>query len=152
MYYLDDLRKQGVEFSYFSLDWLPKFPPDFMKRPRGKRAKLGESSGSRPPVPLAGSSSKSVPLPPSIKVKPISSSIPQPSPIYTNSETPPSTTRPSNQPSQKFNLATTSLPISEVEIPNETTSPSSSSSPKSPPYYTLSSDTELSDPHSPTLA
>ncbi|XP_050875791.1 eukaryotic translation initiation factor 4 gamma-like [Lathyrus oleraceus] len=35
---------------------------------------------------------------------------------------------------------------------NETTSPSSSSSPESPPYYTLSSDTEPSDPHSPILA
>ncbi|XP_050890931.1 eukaryotic translation initiation factor 4 gamma-like [Lathyrus oleraceus] len=35
---------------------------------------------------------------------------------------------------------------------NETTSPSSSSSPESPPYYNLSSDTKPSDPHSPTLA
>ncbi|XP_050876515.1 extensin-like [Lathyrus oleraceus] len=160
MYYLDDLRKQGVEFSDFSLDWLPEFPPDFMKRPRepsekakqAKRAKLGESFGSRPPVPLVGSSGKSVFLPPSIQVKPIASSIPQPSPIYTNSETPPSTTKPSNQPSQKFNLATTSQPISEVEMLNETTSPSPSSSPESPPYYTHSSDTEPSDPQSPTLA
>ncbi|XP_050915265.1 extensin-like [Lathyrus oleraceus] len=160
MYYLDDLRQQGVEFSDFSLDWLPEFPPDFIKRTRepsekakqAKREKLGESSGARPPVPLAGSSGKFVPLPPSVKVKPIASSIPQPSPIYTKSETPPSTSRPSNQPSQKFNLATTSLPISEAEMLNETTSPSSSSSPESPPYYTLLSDTEPSDPHSPTLA
>ncbi|XP_050909403.1 eukaryotic translation initiation factor 4 gamma-like [Lathyrus oleraceus] len=156
MYYLDDLRKQGVEFS----DWLPQFPLDFMKRPQepsekakqAKKAKLGEYFGSRPPVPLTGSSGKSVSLPPSVQVKPVASSIPQPTPIYTNSKTPPSTTRPSNQPSQKFNLATTSLPISEAERLNKTTSPSSSSSPKSPPYYTLSSDTEPSDPHSPTLA
>ncbi|XP_050918891.1 uncharacterized protein LOC127136372 [Lathyrus oleraceus] len=35
---------------------------------------------------------------------------------------------------------------------NETTSPSSSPSPQSPPYYDLSSDTEPSDPHSLTLA
>ncbi|XP_050909072.1 extensin-like [Lathyrus oleraceus] len=35
---------------------------------------------------------------------------------------------------------------------NETTSPSSSPSPQSPPYYELSSDTEPSDPQSPTLA
>ncbi|XP_050877493.1 proline-rich receptor-like protein kinase PERK2 [Lathyrus oleraceus] len=160
MYYLYDLRKQGVLFSDFSLDWLPECPPDFMKRPREpsekakqeKKAKLGESSGSRPPVPLTGSFGKSVSLPPSVQVKPIASSIPQPTPIYTNSETPPSTTRPSNQPSQKFNLATTSLPISEAKMLNETTSPSSSSSPESPPYYNLSSDTEPSDPHSPTLA
>ncbi|XP_050919827.1 extensin-like [Lathyrus oleraceus] len=160
MYYLDDLRKQGVDILDFTLDWLPEFPPDFMNRTRepyektkqAKRAKLGESSGSRPPVPLVGSPGKSVPLPPSVIIKPISSSIPQPSPIYTNSETPPSTSRPSNQPSQKFNLATISLPISEAEILNETTSPSSSSSPEFPPYYTLSSDTEPSDPRSPTLA
>ncbi|XP_050889197.1 flocculation protein FLO11-like [Lathyrus oleraceus] len=160
MYYLDDLRKQGVEFSEFNLDWLPERPPNFMKRPRGpsekakqaKKAKLGESSGSRPPVPLTGSSGKFVFLPPSVQIKPIASSIPQPTPIYTNSETPPSTTRPSKQPSQKFNLATTSLPLSEAEMLNETTSPSSSSSPESPPYYNLSSDTESSDPHSPTLA
>ncbi|XP_050897209.1 extensin-like [Lathyrus oleraceus] len=160
MYYLDDLRKQGVDISDFTLDWLPEFPLDFMKRTRepsekikqAKRAKLGESSGPRPPVPLVGSLGKFVPLPPSVIIKPISSSIPQPSPIYTNSETPPSTSRPSNQPSQKFNLATTSLPISEAEMLNETTSPSSSSSSESPPYYTLSSDTEPSDPHSLTLA
>ncbi|XP_050890753.1 proline-rich receptor-like protein kinase PERK10 [Lathyrus oleraceus] len=160
MYYLDDLRKQGVDISDFTLYWLPEFPPDFMKRTREpsektkqkKRAKLGESSGSRPPVPMIGSPGKSVPLPPSVIIKAIAFSIPQPSPIYTNSETPPSTSRPSNQPSQKFNLATISLPISEAEMLNETTSPSSSSSPESPPYYTLSSDTEPSDPHSPTLA
>ncbi|XP_050874902.1 proline-rich receptor-like protein kinase PERK9 [Lathyrus oleraceus] len=160
MYYLDDLRKQGVDISDFSLDWMPEFPPDFMKRPQEpsekekqeKRAKLGEPSGSRPPVPLVGSPSKSVPLPPSVKIKPVSSSLPQPSPIYTTSETPPSTSRPSNQPSKKFNLAATSLPVSEAEMLNETTSPSSSPSPQSPPYYTLSSDTEPSDPHSPTLA
>ncbi|XP_050908981.1 leucine-rich repeat extensin-like protein 1 [Lathyrus oleraceus] len=160
MYYLDDLRKQGVDISDFTLDWLPEFPPDFMKRTRepsekakqAKREKLGEPSGSRPPTPLVGSPGKSVPLPPSVKIKQVVSSLPQPSPIYITSETPPSTSRPSNQPSQKFNLATTSLPISEAEMLNETTSPSSSPSPEYPPYYTLSSDTEPSDPHSPTLA
>ncbi|XP_050896109.1 uncharacterized protein LOC127102823 [Lathyrus oleraceus] len=133
---------------------------DFMKRTRepsekekqAKRAKLGEPSGSRPSLPLVGSPGKSVPLPPSVKIKPVVSSLSQPSPIYTTSETPPSISRPSNQPSQKFNLATKSLPVSEAEMLNETTSPSSSPSPQSPPYYTLSSDTEPSDPHSPTLA
>ncbi|XP_050916493.1 uncharacterized protein LOC127131621 [Lathyrus oleraceus] len=159
-YYLEDLRKQGVDISDFSLDWLPEFLPDFMKRTRepsektkqAKRAKLGEPSGSRPPVPLVGSLSKFVPLPPSVKIKPVASLLPQPSSIYTTSETPPSTSRPSNQPSQKFNLATISLPVSEVEMLNETTSPSSSPSLQSPPYYSLSSDTEPPDPHSPTLA
>ncbi|XP_050915522.1 vegetative cell wall protein gp1-like [Lathyrus oleraceus] len=160
MYYLDDLRKQRVDISDFTLDWLPEFPPDFIKRTQepskktkqAKRAKLGEPSGSRPPVPLVGSPGKSVPLPPSVKIKPVVSSLPQPSPIYTTSETPPSTSRPSNQPSQKFNLTTTSLPVSKAEMLNETTSPSSSPSPQSPSYYTLSSDTEPSDPHSLTLA
>jgi hypothetical protein len=28
-YYLEDLHKQGVDISDFSLDWLPEFPPDF---------------------------------------------------------------------------------------------------------------------------
>ncbi|XP_050896202.1 uncharacterized protein LOC127102929 [Lathyrus oleraceus] len=42
--------------------------------------------------------------------------------------------------------------VKEAEMLNETTSPSSSPSPQSPPYYNLSSDTEPFDPHSPTLA
>ncbi|XP_050915930.1 extensin-like [Lathyrus oleraceus] len=159
-YYLEDMHKQGVDISDFSLDWLPEFPPDFQKRTRepskktkqAKKAKLGEPSGSRPPVPLVGSPGKSVSLPPSVKIEPIASLLPQPSPRYTTSDTPPSTSRPSNLPSQKFNLATTTLPISEAEMLNETTSPSSSPSPQSPPYYNLSSDTKPSDPHSPTLA
>ncbi|XP_050890083.1 extensin-like [Lathyrus oleraceus] len=131
-----------------------------MKRPRGpfekekqaKKARLGESSGSRPPAPLPGPSGKSVSLAPSVQTHHIASSIPQPTLIYTNSETPPSTTRTSHQPSQKFNLSTTTLPVFEEEMLNETTSPSSSSSPESPPYYNISTDTEHSDPPSPTLA
>ncbi|XP_050895821.1 uncharacterized protein LOC127102498 [Lathyrus oleraceus] len=160
LYYLDDLRKQGVDISGFNISQLPDEPPNFMKRPRGpsekakqtKKAKLGESSGSRPPVPLTGSSGKSISLAPSVQLHHIASSIPQPTPIYTSSETSPSTTRPSNHPSQKFNLATTTLPVSEAEMLNKTTSPSSSSSPESPPYYNISTDTEPSDPPSPTLA
>ncbi|XP_050919718.1 lysine-rich arabinogalactan protein 19-like [Lathyrus oleraceus] len=113
---------------------------------------MGETSGSRPPVPLVGSPGKSVSLPPFVKIKLVASSLPQSNPIYTTTDTPPSTTRPSNLPSQKFNLATTNLPVSKAEMLNETTSPSSSPSPKSPPYYNLSSDPEPSDPHSPTLA
>ncbi|XP_050877267.1 proline-rich receptor-like protein kinase PERK10 [Lathyrus oleraceus] len=118
---------------------------------KSKKAKLGETSRSRPPVPLADSPSNSLPPSRSIKLKPIASSLPQTTPIYTQSETPPSTTRPSNLPSLKFNLATTTLPISEAEMLNETTSPSSSL-PSSPPYYILSSDNEPSDPQSLTLA
>ncbi|XP_050898372.1 flocculation protein FLO11-like [Lathyrus oleraceus] len=160
LYYLDDLRKQGVDISDFNISQLLDEPPNFMKRPRGpsekakqaKKANLGESSGSRPPAPLTGPSGKSVFLAPSIQIHHIASSIPQPTPIYTNSETPPSTTRTSNQPSQKFNLATTTLPVSEAKMLNKITSPSSYSSPESPPYYNISTDTEPSDPPSPTLA
>ncbi|XP_050889284.1 extensin-like [Lathyrus oleraceus] len=122
------------------------------KTKQAKKAMLGETSGSRPPIPLVGSPGKSVSLPPSLKIKLIASSLPQTNPIYTTADTPPSTTRFSNLPSQKFNLATTTLPVSETEMLNETTSPSSSPSPQSPPYYELSSDTKPSDPHSPTLA
>ncbi|XP_050899633.1 lysine-rich arabinogalactan protein 19-like [Lathyrus oleraceus] len=149
-----------MDISEFSVDWLPEHPPNFMKRMRepseksnkAKKVKLGESSGSRPPVPLANSPSKYIPLSRSVKLQPIASSLPQTTPIYTSSETPPTTTRTSNPPSLKFNLATTTLPISEAEMLNETTFPSSSSSPQSPPYYVLSSDNEPSDPQSPTLA
>ncbi|XP_050889103.1 extensin-like [Lathyrus oleraceus] len=144
LYYLDDLKRQGVDISDFNISQLPDKPPNFMKHPRGpsekakqaKKARLGESSGSRPPAPLTGPFGKSVSLTPSAQTHPISSSIPQPTPIYTNSETPPSTTRTSHQPSQKFNLATTTLPVSEAEMLNETISPSSSSSPESPPTTT----------------
>ncbi|XP_050890610.1 uncharacterized protein LOC127096027 [Lathyrus oleraceus] len=157
--YLKDLASQWVDISEFSMDWLPKHPPNFMKRMRepsekskkDKKAKLGDASGSRHPVPLDDSPSKSLPPSRSVKLKPIAYSLSQTTPIYTQSETPPSTTRTSNPPSLKFNLATTTLPVSEAEMLNETTSPSSSS-PSSPPYYILSSYNEPSDPQSPTLA
>ncbi|XP_050877508.1 extensin-like [Lathyrus oleraceus] len=116
------------------------------KSKKAKKAKLEETSGSRPPVPLADSPSKSIPPSRSVKLKLITSSLPQTTPIYTSSEIPPSTTRTSNPLSLKFNLATTTLPVSEAEMLNETTSPSSSS-PSSPPYYILSSDNEPSDQH-----
>lgn len=159
-YYLQDLANQGVDISEFSVDWLPEHPPNFMKRmqdpskksKKEKKTKPGESSGLRPPVPLADSPCKYIPLSYSIKLKPIASSLPQTTLTYTSSETPPSTTRTSNPPSLKFNLATTTLPISEAEMLNETTSPSSSSSPQSPPYYVLSSNNEPSDPQSSTLS
>ncbi|XP_050890628.1 uncharacterized protein LOC127096043 [Lathyrus oleraceus] len=158
-HYLNDLASQWVDISEFSMDWVPEHPPNFMKRMREpsekskkeKKAKLGETFGSRPSVPLANSPSKFMPSSRSIKLKPIASSLPQNTPIYTRSETPSSTTRTSNPPSLKFNLATTTLPVSKAEMLKETTSPSSSS-PSSPPYYILSSDNEPSDPQSPTLA
>ncbi|XP_050916309.1 uncharacterized protein LOC127131430 [Lathyrus oleraceus] len=115
------------------------------KSKKAKKAKLGETSGPRPPVPLADSPSKSLPPSRSVKLKPIASSLPETTPIYTQSETPPSTTRSSNLTSLKFNLATTTLPVSEAERLNGTTSPSSST-PSSPPYYILSSDNEPCDP------
>ncbi|XP_050876845.1 extensin-like [Lathyrus oleraceus] len=149
--------KEGVDISDFNLSDLPDKPPNFMKHPRGpsekarqaKKARLGDSSGSRPPAPLHGPSGKSVSLAPSAQTHPIASSIPQPTPIYTHSETPPSTTKTSHQPSQKFNLATTTLPLSDAEMLNETTSSSSS---RITPYFNISSDTEHFDPSSPTLA
>ncbi|XP_050915503.1 uncharacterized protein LOC127130560 [Lathyrus oleraceus] len=150
------------------MDWLPEHPPNFMKRQRepyekskkAKKAKLWEPSVSRPPVPLIESPSKSLsPHSPSVHLKKIVSSLPQTSPIYTQFEPSPSTTKPSETPSsnlsspplQKFNLTTTTLPISEAEMFNELTSPPSST-PSSPPYYTIFSDSEPSDPQSPTLA
>ncbi|XP_050876853.1 uncharacterized protein LOC127080580 [Lathyrus oleraceus] len=59
-HYLQDLANQGVDISEFSVDWLSKRPPNFMKRQRepsgkskkAKKAKLEETSGSRPLVPL----------------------------------------------------------------------------------------------------
>ncbi|XP_050889703.1 eukaryotic translation initiation factor 4 gamma-like [Lathyrus oleraceus] len=88
----------------------------------------------------------------------IASSLPQTTPIYTQYEPQPSTTKPSDTPTpnppspsfQKFNLSTTTLPVSEVEMLNEPISPISSP-PSSPSYYILSSDSEPSDHQSLTL-
>ncbi|XP_050889658.1 extensin-like [Lathyrus oleraceus] len=167
-HYLQDLASQGVDISYFSMDWLPEHPPNFMKRQRepskkykkANKENLGEPSISRPLVPLIESPSKS--LPPhsrSVNLKQIASSLPQTTPIYTQSEPPPSTTKPSdtpisNPPSpsfQKFNISTITLLVSEVEMLNEPIS-AISSTPSSPPYYILSSDSEPFDPQSPILA
>ncbi|XP_050915621.1 uncharacterized protein LOC127130697 [Lathyrus oleraceus] len=86
----------------------------------------------------------------------LSSFLPQPSPIYTQSEPTTSTTNPSdthtsNPPSpplQKFNLTTTILPISEAQLFNEPISPPSST-PSSPPYFNISFDSEQSEPSDP---
>ena len=155
LHYLQRLKDEGVDISDFRLSELPDKAPNFVRHKRGpsektsqaKKAKLGESSETRPPTPLHESSGKSAS--PAPFVQQLASSIPPPTPLYTPSETPPSTTR-TSQPLPKFNLANTSLPISEAEQMNETTS--SSSAPESPPYCIISSDTEFSDPASPTLA
>lgn len=145
-HYLQDLASQGVNISEFSVDWLLEHPPNFMKRQRKpfgkfKKEKLGETFASRPPVPLIESPSKSLPPSRSVNLKQISSSLPQTTLIYTHSETPPSTTKPSDTPTsnppspplQKFNLSTTILPVSEIEMLNESISPTSST-PSTPPY------------------
>lgn len=130
---------------------------------KAKKAKLGEPSVSRPHVPLISSSespSKSLPPnSPSFHLRQLASSLPQTSPIYTHSEPSLSTTKPSkipisNSPSpplQKFNLTTTTFPISKAERLNELISPPSSTH-SSPSYYNISFDTEPSDPQSPTIA
>ncbi|XP_050896602.1 uncharacterized protein LOC127103379 [Lathyrus oleraceus] len=167
-HYLKDLASQGVDILEFFVDWLLEHPPNFMKRQRepydkskkAKKANLGETFVSRPSVPLIESPSKS--LPPhsrSVNLKQIAYSFPQTTPIYTQSEPQPSTTKPfetptpnqSSPPFQKSNLSTTTLPVSEAKMLNEPISPISST-PSSPPYYILSSDSEPSDPKSPTLA
>ncbi|KAI5387729.1 hypothetical protein KIW84_073720 [Lathyrus oleraceus] len=156
LHYMQRLKDEGVDISDFRLDDMLDSESDFVKFKRGpsekksskaKKARLGETSESRPSAPLQETSGMSAPAIPS--EPPLVSSIPLPAPIYTSSETPPSTTR-TSQPLPKFNLAHTSLPLSEAEELNQTTS--SSSTPESPPYLILSSDPEPSDPASPTLA
>lgn len=111
--YLLDLANQGVDISDFSVDWLLEHPPNFMKRIRKpserkskkKAEKLGGTSVSRPPVPLVFSSSPSKYLPfdsPSLHLRQLSSSLPQPSPIYTHSEPTTSTTNPSETPTSNL--------------------------------------------------
>ncbi|XP_050919527.1 vegetative cell wall protein gp1-like [Lathyrus oleraceus] len=125
----------------------------FPRKTSSKKEKLGETSGSRPPVPLTDSPSKSLPPCRFVNLKQIASSLPQTTHIYTQYENPPSTIKPSNTPTsnptssplEKFNHSTTTLPVSIAEMLNKTTSPSSST-PSSPPYYVLSSDSEPSDP------
>ncbi|XP_050908947.1 uncharacterized protein LOC127122692 [Lathyrus oleraceus] len=174
-YYLQDLASQGVNIFEFSVDWLPEQPPNFMKRKRGppekskkkKTLKLREPFVTRSVVPLDSSaSSKSYPskAPLNYNLNQISSYLPQPLPTYSPSEPTISIQTPSkphisdtNTPSahvQKFNLETITLPLSEVRYLNESISPPSST-PSSPIYYEISSDseqTEIHDHSSPTLA
>ncbi|XP_050919606.1 uncharacterized protein LOC127137164 [Lathyrus oleraceus] len=167
-HYLQDLANQGVYISDFLVDWLPEHPPNFKKRQRepsektkkAKKTKLGEAFVSRPPVHLVSSPSKSPPpVSSTFHLRKFSSSLPQPSPIYTHSEPTTSTVTPSETPTsnppspplQKLNLTTTTLPISEAQLFNELISPRSST-PSSPPYYNISSNSDESDFQSPTLA
>ncbi|XP_050920400.1 uncharacterized protein LOC127138038 [Lathyrus oleraceus] len=141
-HYLQDLESQRVDLSEFCVDWLPERPPNFMKRQRepsrkskkAKKAKLGETYGSRPLVPLTDSPSKFPPPSRSVKLKPLAYSLPQTTPIYTQSKTPPSTTKPSKPPSLKFNLSTTTLPVSKQPPqpePEATTPPPEQQNPPS---------------------
>ncbi|KAI5384283.1 hypothetical protein KIW84_071335 [Lathyrus oleraceus] len=142
LFYMQRLKDEGVDISDFRLDDCLDSEEDFVRFKRGpsekksskaKKARLGETSGTRSPAPLQVTTGKSAPSIPSEHLMASSNPLPTP-PIYTSSETPPSTTR-TSQPLPNFNLAHT------------TTSSSSSSAPESPPYLTLSS-----DPNSPTLA
>ena len=154
------------------MDWLPEHPPNFMKRMREpserkskkKTQKLGEPFVSRPPVPLVSSSpSNSQPYEsPTLHLRQLSSSLHQPSLIYTHSEpttsfsnpSEPHNSNPPSPPLQPFNLTTTTLPVSKDLLLNEPISPPSST-PSSPPYYDISSDSdhpETTNPPSPTLA
>lgn len=95
---------------------------------------MGEPSVTKLPVPLVSSSpSKSVSSDTLLhsQLKQLSSSSPQPSPIYTHSEPTTSTinpskshtSNPSSPPLQHFNLTITTLSISEALLFNEPISP-----------------------------
>lgn len=117
------------------------------------------------PLDSSASSKSHLPETPlSSILKQISSSLPQPSSTYTPyeptisiptpSEPHNSETNPSSPPLQQFDLTTATLPIFEALLLIEPISPPSST-PSSPLYYDLSSDTnqtDIPDPSSPTLA
>ncbi|XP_050919686.1 uncharacterized protein LOC127137255 [Lathyrus oleraceus] len=136
---------------------------DPSKRKSKKKAqKLRETYVSRPHVPLVSTSSPSKSQPsdsPTLQLRQMFSSLPQPSPIYRHSEPTTSTTNPSETPTsnppspplQNFNLTTTTLHIYESQLFNEPISPPSST-PSSPPYSTISSNSNPSDLQSTTLA
>ncbi|XP_050908798.1 eukaryotic translation initiation factor 4 gamma-like [Lathyrus oleraceus] len=125
------------------------------RKSKKKTLMLEETLETRPPVPLDSSaSSKSVPsdTPLNSNLKQLSSSLPQPSSTYTNSE--PHNSNPPSPPLQLLMLTTITLPVSEALLLNEPISPPFSTS-SSPPYYDISSDPdqpETINPPSPTLA
>ncbi|XP_050878641.1 extensin-like [Lathyrus oleraceus] len=132
---------------------------------KSKTLKLGELYAARSPTPLDSSvSSKSHPseTPSNSNLNQSSSSLPQPSSTYTPSEPiisiPPTfehhNSNLSSPPPRQINLTTTTLPTSKTSPLNECLSPLSST-PSSPPYYDISSDSEqpeIHDPSSLTLA
>lgn len=134
------------------------------RKSKKKTLKLGESTSTQklfaPLDSSAPSKSSLSKAPLHYGSKKISSSLPQPPPTYTlyeptisiptPSEPHNSETTTSSPTLQKFNLTTTTLPVSETLLFNEPISP-----PSSPPYYDLSSESDqpkILDPSSPTLA
>jgi hypothetical protein len=163
--YLQRLLDDGVDISDFSLDDCLDSEEDLVRYKRGvserqiaaearkaKKARLGESSGTKSSAPLQTSSSgMSIPLATSVPMMASSHPLTTP-PLYTTSEIPPSITR-TSQPTPVLNIARTFIPPSIPAQTHQSTSSSSSSSiPESPPYVTVSSDPEPSDPDSPTIA
>jgi hypothetical protein len=159
--YLQRLLDDGVDISDFSLDDCLDSEEDLVRYKRGisekkiappaKKARFEGASGSGSSAPLQFSTGKFVP--PATSEFLMASSYPLSSqPIYTSSEIPPSITR-TSQPTPVLNIARTFIPPSIPAQTHQSTSSSSSSSiPESPPYVTVSSDPEPSDPDSPTIA
>ncbi|XP_050919325.1 flocculation protein FLO11-like [Lathyrus oleraceus] len=140
----------------------------FKRKSKKKTRKIGASTSTQElhaPLDssaLSKSSLSEAPFP--FGSKQISFSLPQQPPTYTPSESTisiPTPSKPHNSetntsspPLQNFDLTTTTLPVSEALLLNETISPPSST-PSSPSYHDLSSDVdhpEIHDPSSPTLA
>ncbi|XP_050876746.1 uncharacterized protein LOC127080469 [Lathyrus oleraceus] len=164
-HYLQDLARQGVDISEFSVDWLPEHPPNFMKRQRepsgnlkkAKKAKLGETSISRPLVPLIESPSKSPP-PPSRPAHTLASQQ-QPEP-EANTHTPPEQPipPPSKQPQIPTPEQPTTTPSEQPPTPpleQQTTPPSET--PIVPPFKHITiptsqppADTTQTPPESPS--
>ncbi|XP_050909815.1 extensin-like [Lathyrus oleraceus] len=142
------------------MDWLSEHPPNFMKRMREpserkskkKSQKLGEPSVSRPLVPLISSSSPSKSQPSdshTLHLRQLSSSLPQPSPIYTHFE-PTTSSTPSSPPYYNISSDSDQSEPSDPQSPTlaqlqahaistqnpselETTIPSPSEHPTTPP-------------------
>jgi hypothetical protein len=160
--YLHRLLEEGVDVSDFSLDDCLDSEEDFVRYKRGlsekkiapppKKARLEEASGSKTSDPLKTSSETGMSVPPNTSNPLMASSNPLSSqPIYTTSDISPSITR-TSQPTPVLNIARTFIPPSEPKQTHQSTSSSSSSEPESPPYVSISSDQEFSDPDSPTIA
>ncbi|KAI5402748.1 hypothetical protein KIW84_050378 [Lathyrus oleraceus] len=170
--YLQDRLDEGIDISDFRLEDCLDSVEDLVRYKRGlsekkiaeearkaKKARLGETSGTKASAPLNVSSGKSIPPVSSESI--MASSNPLSSqPIYTTAEIPPSITR-TSQPPPVLKIARNFTTTSD---PNQLYHHSSSSSSEyeSPPYLSPSSDQEFSeqessdqehsDPNSPTIA